>query len=405
MSTDRTRAATHLPDHIIMRALWPVLLAAVVSLFPFTIYSTFLVPIAEDAGIPLSLGGTLRGLGGVAALIVGVGIAPLIARWSGSRATAAGLVLLAVACLVGAHGTAPALVLFCIGIGAATAVLMPALLGIATAKYTSRSDAGRAATIVTATQSLAAVLAAPVIGAMGVWNGWRGALWITCGLAAVVTALFVRGPAADAKGRGIVPPLGYRQAFAQLRSRRDLLSLIGIAFLRTASFMGYLSFLAAHYHDRFGLDPTTFTLVWTLSGASFFTGNYLAGRWVRSAAARRQWLLISGLLSATVATAMVFSTSSLPVALAATSLMGLSHAVVAAFITTLIAQRGGALAGPAFSINAAGMSLGVLVGAVLGGFGLSIAGSLGLTVALSVPTLAALLLVRPALQGRGLTPH
>jgi predicted MFS family arabinose efflux permease len=45
--------------------------------------------------------------------------------------------------------------------------------------------------------------------------------------------------------------------------------------------MGFLAFLAVYYDDRFTLTPTGFTLVWPLSGASFFLGNYLTGRWVR----------------------------------------------------------------------------------------------------------------------------
>ncbi len=370
-----------------------MIVAAIISLLPFTIYSTFLIPIADDTRTGPALVGTLRGLGGVAALAVGVVLAPLVAQWSASRVTASGLGILAVSSLVGTLDAVWSIVAFCVGVGAATAMLTPALLRIATTAYSDPGDAGRAATLVTATQSLAAVLAAPVIGVIGLWQGWHGALWITSALAATAGILFLRKGRADVS---VPRPLRYGEAFRRLRGRRDLLALIGIASLRTTSFMGYLAFLAAQFHERHGLDAVLFTLVWTLSGASFFTGNFLAGRWARVSHAHGA-LLVGGLTAAAAAVLGVFLTDSLAVALIATVVMGFGHAVVAAQVTTLIAHSGGELTTPAYSINAAGMSLGVFAGAFLGGLGLSVAGNVGLAIALAVPTLVAIALIRPAL--------
>lgn len=387
-------AVVPVPDHRIVRVLWPVLLAAIVSLFPFTVYSTFLVPIAASVGADEAGVGALRGLGGAAALLTGVAIAPLLTRWPHHRSTVAALLLLAAASMIGAAGSYPALVVFCLGIGTSTAVLTPALLAIATSAFPGTADGGRAATLVTATQSLAAVLAGPVIGVLAVWRGWAGALWITAAMAAVIAAIFLRPGATAAE---LVDPPGYREAFSRLRARSDLVKLVAIAGLRTASFMGYLSFLAASYHVRFAMDATTFTLVWTLSGASFFAGNYLAGRWARRQArpAGRQprLLLALSLAGGLVAVLVVFVVPWLAVALAATAVMGFSHAVVAAVVTSLIAHRAGALTVTAYSINAAGMSLGVFAGAAIGGIGLGVAGDPGLAFALALPTLAALAVV------------
>ena len=382
------------PDHRIVRALWPVLLAAVISLFPFTIFSTFLVPIAESANQETSVVGVLRGLGGVAALLTGIALAPLIARWSAPYTTAASLAMLAGTSLIATIGTLPALIVFCVSIGAATAVLTPTLLQIATTAYTRRGDSGRAATLVTATQSLAAVLAAPVIGGIALWNGWQGALWVTAGAAAVLAVCFLLTSRAPRPGRTAGPR--YADAFGQLRRRTDLLALIGIAFLRTTAFMGYLAILAAHYDDRFALEPASFVLVWSLSGASFFIGNFLAGRWARGGRRRQKLLLGLGLVGAGVALGTVFTTDLLPLALTATAVLGFAHAVVAALITTLIAERGDHLTAPAFSINAAGMSLGVFTGALLGGAGLALGGGAALAWTLGIPTLLAIALVPAA---------
>ncbi|GAB2477168.1 hypothetical protein GCM10027063_17860 [Promicromonospora xylanilytica] len=85
-----------------------------------------------------------------------------------------------------------------------------------------------------------------------------------------------------------------------------------------------------------------------------------------------------------------------PVALAATAVMGFSHAVVGATVTSLVAHRAGPLTTTTFSLQAAGMSLGVFAGAALRGAGLALAGDVGLAAALAVPTALAAVLVRPA---------
>ncbi|GAA1990282.1 hypothetical protein GCM10009718_30000 [Isoptericola halotolerans] len=69
--------------------------------------------------------------------------------------------------------------------------------------------------------------------------------------------------------------------------------------------------------------------------------------------------------------------------------MGFSHAIVAAQVTAAIAQRGGDDTVTAFGLNAAGMSAGVFVGALLGGAGLAVAGPAGLAVVLALPVAVA----------------
>lgn len=396
MSSPGHRPSGTIPDPAIVRRVHPEILAAIISLFPFTIYSTFVVAIAESAGEQESAVGALRGIGGVAAVVAGVSLAPLLGRVPGRCAAAVGLALLSLTCVIGSLGTMPALWVFCLGIGASTAVLTPVLLTSAAGSFAGPGDAARAATIVTAAQSLAAVMAGPVTGLMSRWQGWQGALWITAASALVIGLLGLRVPASR---RGDVTPArspGYLRGFALVAARPQLLALIAVAGLRTASFMGYLAFLAVHFHRAFAIDAATFTLVWSLSGASFFAGNYLAGRWARRTADRPgavRALSLAGLLPALVAVLVVFTTSDLVVALAATVVMGFGHAMIAAQVTTAITRIGGAQAATVFSLNGAAMSLGVFAGAGLGGLGLHIGGTPGIGVALAVPMVIAAVLL------------
>ncbi|HEY1177966.1 MAG TPA: hypothetical protein VGF17_17555, partial [Phytomonospora sp.] len=185
-------------------------------------------------------------------------------------------------------------------------------------------------------------------------------------------------------------PRGYRAAFRALAGRRDLLRLIAVALLRTAAFMGQLSYLAAWYGERFGLTPLAFTLVWTVSGSSFAAGNYVAGRWVGGGAGRPRVLIVSGLVVGTAALPVLFGTSLLAVALVCTAVLGLAHASVAAAVTTLIVRTGGTSTPMALSVNAAAMSFGTFVGAAVGGVGLAVAGFCGLGLALAAVTACAL---------------
>ncbi|GAA2274675.1 hypothetical protein GCM10009853_030820 [Glycomyces scopariae] len=370
--------------------LWPLLLASAVGLLPFTVYATFLVPISRDAGADVAAVGALRGLGGIAALAVGVAAAPLLERFAKRRVSALALGLLAAGSLAALQGELFALAVFCAAIGAATALLTPALLAAAADRYTDAATSGRAATLVSAAQSLAAVAAGPVIGVIAVQTGWRGALIATAVAAAALATGFAIRPEPPRRGQGERP--GYRDAFRRLAGSRMLLALIAAASFRTAAFMGCLAYMAAWYDHAFDLDAAVFTLVWTLSGLSFFLGNYFGGRGIgRTADQRRVALvLLGGIVAATAGLGLLFSASSIALGLAGSALQAAGHAVAAAAITALIVRRGGPVRSAALSVNAAGMSLGTFAGAALGGLGLTLFGYPGIAVALAAPLLGAL---------------
>lgn len=394
--TEEERAVEIPGDLKMTRVLWPILLASAVSLLPFTVFSTFLVPISVDADSSVAAMGGLRGLGGLASLVVGIALAPLIDRLPKHRVAAGGLALLGIAAGLGALGHFAALVLFCFLVGAATSILGPALATAAANRFTSAAASGRAATLVTATQSLTAMLAAPLVVAPGVLWGWRGNLAAVAVLSVALAAGFAvrgrRGPAAPAHRSGA--RLGYFAAFSSLARIPGAVPLLLIAALRTAAFMGYLSYLAGFYDERFALDPGPFAFVWTLSGAAFFLGNLFTGKFTNRVGARigTERVLVAGLAVAAVAMVGFHLSHSLALALVLTGILGAAHAVVAACVVSLLVRRCGELRGAALSLNAAGMSLGVFAGAALGGAGLGVAGYPGAGVALGGLTVLALAL-------------
>ncbi|GAB3760456.1 MFS transporter [Microlunatus parietis] len=388
-----------LPDRRIAATIWPLLVCAVIGLVPFTVFSTFLVQIAADAGSDTATVGTLRGLGGIAALLIGVLLAPLIDRWSRLRVRTVALAVLAVSCLVGAVGSYPTLIVFCLGVGAATAALSPVLLALAADRFSDAASSGRAATMITAGQTIAAIMAGPLVGLLALWPGWRGALVLT----AIIALLLVAGSLArnpwtsSGKRRGdALTGLALRSVLRD----RTVAGLIIIAFLRTAAFMGQLAFLAAFYHDRFGLDVAQFALVWTVSGVSFFLGNFLAGRTLaRLPGDAAKPLLIIALIAATGALALIFTAPTLVVAIAGTAATAICHAVIAAAVVDQLVKRASRRA-PTLALNAAGMSLGVFAGATVGGAGLALAGYPGLLIGLGALTAIGTLVAVGCLDSR-----
>ncbi|WP_020392625.1 MFS transporter [Kribbella catacumbae] len=386
-----------------VKRLWPFLLASTVSLIPFTVFGMYLVPIAAAADGSVAEIGGLRGLGGLAALIVGIALAPLVDRLARELVAAGGLALLGISAALGAIGNVFALATFCLLIGASTSILAPSIGAAAADRFNSPAAAGRAATLVSATTAMMAMLAAPVLAVPGLFWGWRGNLLAASVISLTLSAAFFW------RGRGRKAPMEAAQRTSYIATYRALaripgaLPLLGIAMLRTAAFMGYLAYLAAFYDEKFDLAPGWFALVWSLSGASFFVGNLFAGRYLAS---DRPWvgsekMLLLGLLAALLAVSTFYFTPSLPITLLLTSLMGAAHATVAACVTTLLVRRSGDLRGSALSINAAGMSMGTFLGAALGGAGLGLGGYHGLALIFGAITLGGILLalrVRPVTQ-------
>jgi predicted MFS family arabinose efflux permease len=386
-----------------VKRLWPFLLASTISLIPFTVFGMYLVPIAAVADGNVAEIGGLRGLGGLAALIVGIALAPLVDRLARELVAAGGLALLGISAALGAVGNVFALAAFCLLIGAATSILGPSVGAAAADRFTSAAAAGRAATLVSATTSMMAMLAAPVLAVPGLFWGWRGNLLAASVISLALSAAFCW------RGRGRKAPLqtdgaqrvSYLATYRALAKIPGALPLLGVAMLRTAAFMGYLAYLAAFYDEKFDLAPGWFALVWSLSGASFFLGNLFAGRYLAS---DHPWIgsermLLLGLAAALIGVCGFYFAPTLPLTLLLTAVMGAAHATVAACVTTLLVRRSGALRGSALSVNAAGMSLGTFLGAALGGAGLGLGGYPGLALTFASITLIAVLLagrVRPA---------
>ncbi|PQZ96680.1 MFS transporter [Arthrobacter sp. MYb224] len=380
----------------IIAEIWPALLASAVGLLPFTVLSTFLVPIADWAGAGYAEVGSLRGLAGVGAVLTGVALAPLIGRIAPGRVAAAALALLGIAAVLGTFSGLAALAAFCLATGISNALLYPALSTAAADRFGNTPTAGRAATLVMTAQTLASTVGAPLLVLPALWWGWQGNLVaIAIASFALVPALLRYGRMESVAGQPAqpAPRLGYLAAFRSLAAIPGARALLLVSFGRAGALMGHLAFLAPLYADKFQLSTGWFAFVWSLSGGSFFLGHLLAGRMLNAEDSERRTRAVMGIALAAALLALlgVYLSPVLPLAMLCTSVLSASHAVVSAAVMTLLVRRCAEVRGTALSLNAAGMSLGLFLGAGAAGAALGTAGYLAAAAVLGGFTLLALI--------------
>ena len=269
-------------------------------------------------------------------------------------------------------------------------MLNPAVSAMAADRFADGATAGRAATQVSATMTLTAVLGAPTLALSARWWGWRGDLLAVVALAALTAVALVRRGAPATAGRSTSAAAGagtgYGQALRTACRTPGVGALLLVSVLRTTAFMGQLAYLAVLCSERWGAGPGLVSMVWGVSGLSFFLGNWCGGRFLRSvtAADRAAWLAAGAATLGAGSVLVLFVTDHGGVAVVMTVVLGLTHAVVAAVVTTLLVRACPGSRGTVLGLNGAGQSLGVCMGATVAGVGLALGGWPGAGLALAV---------------------
>lgn len=393
MSEIKTISTQQLPSEgKIIATLWPTLLASAIGLLPFTVLSTFLVPIADWAGTGVAEVGSLRGLAGLGAVLTGVALAPLIGRIAPGRIAAGALLLLALAAVLGTFSGLAALAVFCLLTGMSNALLYPALSTAAADRFGATPAAGRAATLVMTAQTLASTLGAPLLVLPAMFWGWQANLIAIAVISLVLAPLLLRRPEAGGEASEVPARPSYLAAFRMLSAIRGARALLLVSFGRAGALMGHLAFLAPLYTDKFQLSASWFALIWSVSGGAFFLGHLVAGRMLNSESSqqRTQKVMVLCLGTALLALFGVYLSPVLPLAIFCTAALSASHAVVSAAVMSLLVERCTQVRGTALSLNAAGMSLGLFLGTAASGAALAAAGFLAAAVVLGALTLIAL---------------
>jgi predicted MFS family arabinose efflux permease len=223
-----------------------------------------------------------------------------------------------------------------------------------------------------------------------VW-GWRGDFLAIAALLAVL-AVLCRLRLGQTPPTGVTR-VGYLEAFRQAAAAPGAVGLLLGSLLRSITWLGWITYLAAYYAATFAADSTVVAIAWSLGGSAFFAANLLTGR--RAARSNgRGWtaerLLLASLVLTVVVAPLSLLTPTLPLALIASTIYaGLQGAGMGATISLLVG-RYTTMRGAMLGLNAAGLNLAAFAGAALVGAVLGLAGFPGAAVVLALVALAAL---------------
>ena len=268
----------------IVATIWPLLLIALISNLPNPAVNIFVGPLSSAYDVAPSTIGSMRGIGGGAALLIGFLAAPLLDRFPRAATVLLGLAFVAVMALLPLTGTFVGLILAFVALGAGLAITQPAVQA-ACGDFFSGPEAGRAASLVQASQVTANVVAGPILALPAIVMGWQGA-YVSIAVAAVVAMALV-APRLSWQRPQNVARTGYRQAFALVARAPGAVPVLLSSTVRACTIQAWLAFLAATLTERFGAGVELVATFWFFGAGAVVVSNVLTGRLVKAGARAR----------------------------------------------------------------------------------------------------------------------
>ncbi len=357
----------------------------------FIIPPLFFPQMARDLGVGVPLLGQIMSAMLGLSVLLGLVVGPLADR-SGFR-------LLIVSGLAGAatclfiFGLAPVfpLLLLASAAGAVTdaGVIGPSFAIAGTAF--SGIGARRAIGWTSAAQAGSAIVAVPLLAAIGAIAGWRVAFVVAALTSLGVVALAFLWLPRDT--RRAVEPLRIEAILAPYRPLlKDgvMRRLYGATILGAVCWFGLLTYLGAFLIEALGLDTGQVGLVYMVIGGGYVAGSMAVGGSFARVPARR--LVVAGFVAAALLTSLAFSarlgTPGAVVMLTGASLMmGLEGVAM----TTLLTAETPSGTGTTMTLNGSLFNLGAAGGSAIGGALLALSGYQALAIGLPLFGLAAAL--------------
>lgn len=387
------------------RGLVPLLtLATCVNHLNAIAWNPFLPCIAAEHGVAVALLGQVLALMRLLSASLGLVIGPLADHYGYRRTVLIGLLAVVTSSLAtGLAATLPLLVLAALVGAVGQAAVMPVAQAIVATSYVD--DTARRH-VVSRTQSggpWAATVGIPLLTASAAALQWRGAFVALAGLALAIALSLARVLCRDAApGRGQVRLQSLLAAYRPLLRHRASLTAIVAASLEQAGVWATWTYYGAFYVQQHALSTQQVGWVSLAAGLGVLLGQTAAGGRLGG---RPRRLFVVGCAGAG---SLIGLSLLLPLpAAAAVALMAagwLMHGLI--MVSTVVLLVGQSPAGRATTLTlyGAAMSLGIALGAALGGLALARAGYVALGLATLALPLAAAVLVWCCRPGPGQAP-
>jgi len=173
-----------------------------------------------------------------------------------------------------------------LALGAALAITQPAIQA-ACGDFFSGPEAGRAASLVQASQVTANVVAGPILALPAMVTGWQGA-YLSVAVAAIVTMALV-APRLSWQRPLNVARTGYRQAFALVAQAPGAVLVLLSSTVRGCTISAWIAFLAATLTERFGAGVEMVATFWFFGAGAVVVANILTSRMLKDGTSERYW--------------------------------------------------------------------------------------------------------------------
>jgi predicted MFS family arabinose efflux permease len=385
--------------------IWPLLLVAMVSNLPNPAVNIFVGPLSGTYAVAPSTIGSMRGLGGGAALLIGFLAAPLLDRFPRAATALLGLAFVVLTAVLPLTGHFGGLMLAFVALGAALAITQPAIQA-ACGDFFSGPEAGRAASLVQASQVTANVVAGPILALPAILAGWQGA-YFSISVAAVLAMALVATRLSWQQPRNVART-GYRQAFALVARAPGAVLVLLSSTVRACTLQAWLAFLAATLTERFGAGVETVAAFWFFGAGAVVVANVLTGRVLKDATSDRQgwWtgpesVLIVSMVVKILVSPLIYVAPSLELAFVACIVFCLDVGLGITALITVLMARYAPLRGAVMGLNATGQNVGIVVGTTISSIALGVGGYPALAATLSAISALALGIFLLARRGLG----
>ena len=362
----------------IIATIWPLMLVALIGNLPNPALNIFVGPLSNAYDVAPSTIGSMRGIGGGAALLIGFLAAPLLDRFPRAATVLLGLSFVAIMALLPLTGSFVGLTLAFVALGAALAITQPAVQA-ACGDFFSGPEAGRAASLVQTSQVTANLVAGPLLAVPAMIIGWQGA-YVSIAVAALVTMALV-APRLSWQRPQNVARTGYRQAFALVGRAPGAVLVLLSSTVRGCTISAWLAFLSATLTERFGAGVETVATFWFFGAGAVVVANILTGRLFKSETGERpHWwrqpesVLMVSMVLMIVVSPLIYVAPSLELAFVACIVFCLNVGMGITSLITVLLARYAPLRGAVMGLNATGQNVGIVVGTTIAGIALGLGG-------------------------------
>ena len=333
---------------------------------PGTLLSLLLIEIGLTFGLQVGLVGQISAANSLVSLIASFIMGALSVRFSHKRLLMTGLLIRALSAATCAFSTSyPVMLLFFSLNGLGAALIAPMTMSL-TAEYLQNEDRASAIGWIILSMPASSIIGSLAINFIAGFGSWRLPFLAFILPLNILSLIFVIiGVPSSQSQRSISGNNGIFKGFTEIFTTKSALAcLIGTVF-SAASIGGFLVYQASFFRQRYLVSMDFASLMFIGSALCMALGSRIAGRFMRSIASRWLWALAMILGGASIVIALIIPNLwiSLIMALIVNLQLGLAYTSA----NSLTLDQVPSFRGTIMSLFTAANSMGMTIGASLGG--------------------------------------